>query len=1250
MKKPLLSILALSFGMASGVLAEDVTISSAAELVAFASRVNAGETSLNATLTANIDLDDTAWTPIGNSTNKYAGTFDGQGYAILNFEYTATSDYNGLFGYISNATVKNFSISGTLTSDGYTKNGVVGCATGTAKVSGIHSSMTINVSNCKAHTGGIVGGDNSATTDKIVVEGCEFSGTITHSGTGDCQAGIMGYTGYSTIRNCIFSGIINGETSRYAGILGYCKQPSFGGVQNCLSIGKITVSSDSSNKGSIIGTWNGNATSNVKNNYYCLKEGSNITRAIGGNTANCEAPHAVTAEELASGEVCYLLNGDQSNIAFYQTLGTDEVPTVDSSRGTVYLAGRTHCDGTPYGGESGYSNTANIQDEHQNVDGFCSNCGAFIEDGLTANTDGYYEIGNATQLKWVATKVNSGDMATNVILTNDIDMSTLTSWTAIGNWGSTPNGTACFKGHFNGQGHAINNFDFTATHNYFSIFGVISTGALIENFSVNGSISNSGYQYVAGAVAYARDENPTIRNVRSYVNLNSSNTKGRHGGILGGSLDGTVKIDNCSYFGELKVPASGNFGGIVGYVNNSTSAFLDVTDCLFAGGIEYTDGVTSGNSACGGIVGYNNAGYATIKNCLSLGTINTDVRGLIFGQLNGNNSKICNCYYQGDYANAPASTGTASPMEATAVSDERLASGEICYLLNESVSGGTDWYQTLPGDSKPTLDNTHELVYVNGTVCPDTGAPQGTVSYGNSEGTIVGNHHFVDGFCSYCDFLDESYMTPIDGNYMIGTPAQLKWFVAFVNAGHQTANAKLANITPLDLTGVAVEPIGNSSAAYTGTFDGQGKSITGFSATSTGNGGLFGKINNATIKDFSISGSLTVNSGTGSGVIGWATNSTISGIHSTLVINVPGNETHHVAGVVGSCQGNNTVSGCSFAGSVTVTGTSVDNFAGIVAYIKAGDNVTNCANYGEITFADTNCRAGGVVGYNNSTASIKNCLNTGTVTCSGGTPTYGGAIVGRQVSTVDAAKISNNYWLETSASKVSGGNALSTSAESVTATQLASGEVAYKLGSAWYQTISTDASYPVLDSSSEKVLYVGAAGYSTFYDADNDWALSSYNNDAKAYIGTINASNNLHLEEIDDIPARTAVILKGTYYNKVSTTATATTTGNVLKGSNGNVTGDGSTIFALANGENGVGFYPVGDGVTIPAGKAYLVDGSLVKGFTFVFDDDDATAIEKTLSDSPLKGENIYNLAGQRLGNSQLKRGIYIVNGKKVLK
>ncbi len=73
---------------------------------------------------------------------------------------------------------------------------------------------------------------------------------------------------------------------------------------------------------------------------------------------------------------------------------------------------------------------------------------------------------------------------------------------------------------------------------------------------------------------------------------------------------------------------------------------------------------------------------------------------------------------------------------------------------------------------------------------------------------------------------------------------------------------------------------------------------------------------------------------------------------------------------------------------------------------------------------------------------------------------------------------------------------------------------------------------------------------------------------------------------------------------------------------------------------------------TVSTGKALLpasvVEGSDVKAFSFVFEEDDATSIGKTLSDSPLKGENIYNLAGQRI--SRMQRGINIVNGKKILK
>lgn len=311
-------------------------LGTAHQLKWFAAMVNNGWGGLCAVLKNDIDLSGVDWTPIGDSNNGFTGTFDGQGHAITNFAYVATRDNNGLFGYIDNATVKNFRISGEMTSDGFKYNGLVGQAEGSSVVSGIYSNMNINVANCSAHSGGIVGG--CSTSSKIFVEGCEYAGTFTHSGTGDCQAGILGYTYAGGVKNCIFSGTINGlGDTKYGGILGYCKIPGFAGVQNCLSIGKIVATKG--NRGAIIANWNGDATKNVKNNYYRLQEGSteNIP-AIGNKAESCEAPIKVTDAELESGEITWKLNNEKFiDVVWHQTVGEDLYPTLQADRGIVYL-------------------------------------------------------------------------------------------------------------------------------------------------------------------------------------------------------------------------------------------------------------------------------------------------------------------------------------------------------------------------------------------------------------------------------------------------------------------------------------------------------------------------------------------------------------------------------------------------------------------------------------------------------------------------------------------------------------------------------------------------------------------------------------------------------------------------------------------------------------------------------------------------------------------------------------------------
>ena len=86
------------------------------------------------------------------------------------------------------------------------------------------------------------------------------------------------------------------------------------------------------------------------------------------------------------------------------------------------------------------------------------------------------------------------------------------------------------------------------------------------------------------------------------------------------------------------------------------------------------------------------------------------------------------------------------------------------------------------------------------------------------------------------------------------------------------------------------------------------------------------------------------------------------------------------------------------------------------------------------------------------------------------------------------------------------------------------------------------------------------------------------------------------------------------------------------------------------DGEKKAGFFLAGnDHKNLKANRAYIRAsvGAGVKSFALDLEDN-ADGIEETLSDSLLKSENIYNLAGQRL--SKMQKGINIVNGKKVLK
>ena len=140
----------------------------------------------------------------------------------------------------------------------------------------------------------------------------------------------------------------------------------------------------------------------------------------------------------------------------------------------------------------------------------------------------------------------------------------------------------------------------------------------------------------------------------------------------------------------------------------------------------------------------------------------------------------------------------------------------------------------------------------------------------------------------------------------------------------------------------------------------------------------------------------------------------------------------------------------------------------------------------------------------------------------------------------------------------------------------------------------------------------------------------------------------------DVIPANSAVVLTGeagNYTFTATTEAGEEVADNVLFGyATETAATDNTGIYALANKTNGVAFYPF-VGTTYKAGKAYLnisgLSASEVRFFN-IFDEDIETSIDNIEGAESTANAVVYDLAGRRVQNAQ--KGLYIVNGKKVIK
>ena len=264
---------ATEFAAGDGSAASPYVIRNAAQLAKFRDIVNGANdetqnSSACARLAADIDLGGAAWTPIGDGSCPFAGTFDGQGHTIggfsVDWEGSDSSVYAGLFATIgANGTVKDLGVCGDVAARG-----------------------SEDYTPCYA--GGIAG----RIYEHGTVEGCFHVGSVTADSRSESNAGGIVGDNHGTVRNCRHAGPLSSKApdTAYAGGVVGCNY-RLGAVRNCYAVGAVTASGDGDKSvGGVAGSNNGT----VENCYYDTTVAGAIVAVGGGDSAG--ATGKTTAE------------------------------------------------------------------------------------------------------------------------------------------------------------------------------------------------------------------------------------------------------------------------------------------------------------------------------------------------------------------------------------------------------------------------------------------------------------------------------------------------------------------------------------------------------------------------------------------------------------------------------------------------------------------------------------------------------------------------------------------------------------------------------------------------------------------------------------------------------------------------------------------------------------------------------------------------------------------------------------------
>lgn len=489
-------------------------------------------------------------------------------------------------------------------------------------------------------------------------------------------------------------------------------------------------------------------------------------------------------------------------------------------------------------------------------------------------------------------------------------------------------GSKPFTGTFNGQGNTLT-VNFSATTHYCAPFCYVSgsnASVMIKNLHIAGAIITNTYMYGAGIVGKVMDNgNVTIDNCRSSVVIQSDYSgNGRHSGFVSrGDADATISIKGCVFDGSINAANSGQCAGFLASKQNS-SVNVTIENCLFAPTV-----IT--------IAGNDNKTFAR-----------------------GNNNSITNCYYtqalSTDQGTLPR-TVTAGDEYVTVAAVNPVGCATATYTTSgitayaKGIKRNGTFYYGNGDDVSLTLSHSNRTGYFFSGYSPNKGTLNGTtLTMPDANVTISAN---------WADPNDFS-VNAAGTEYTIKSAKGWDAFCYLLDdntKGYFTS--KTVKLAPSSGNSISVTRMaGSSSHKFTGTFDGDGKTLTVSYGTeaapvSEEYAAPFRFVDGATIQNLHVEGSIISTVRRAAGVIGET-----------------GDNTSHIT----NCVSSSTISGGNFTGGFSIGGNV---------------EIDGCVYNGKINGSGN---SGGFVGYSNSALTISNSLfapQSGS-SISGGTFYYNG--------------------------------------------------------------------------------------------------------------------------------------------------------------------------------------------------------------------------------------------------------------------